>query len=61
VISKVKLDNVDVLNSSDGYELWAQKIIVFSEAMSLYDIIISGIDPSPLATTEELITFQQAS
>jgi hypothetical protein len=56
----VKLDNVEVLKSSDGYELWSQKISVFFEAIGLYEIIISGIDRSPLASAEELITFQLA-
>jgi hypothetical protein len=58
--SNVKLDNVEVLKSSDGYELWSQKMSVIFEAMGLYEIVVSGIDPSPLAFAEELITFQLA-
>jgi hypothetical protein len=60
VSSNVKLDNVEVLKSSDGYELWSQKMSVFFEAMGLYEIVVSGLDPSPLACAEELITFQLA-
>jgi hypothetical protein len=33
---------------------------VIFEAMGLYEIFVSGIDPSPLASVEELITFQLA-
>jgi hypothetical protein len=58
--SKVKLYNFEVLKSSDGYELWSQQMSVILEAMGLYEIIISGIDPFPLASPEELITFQLA-
>jgi hypothetical protein len=57
VSSNVKLDNVDVSKSSDGYELWSQKMSVIVEAMGLYKSVVSGIDPSPLASAEELITF----
>jgi hypothetical protein len=60
VSSNVKLDNVEVLKSSDGYELWSQKMLVIFEAMGIYEIVVSGIDPSPLASAEELITFQLA-
>jgi hypothetical protein len=60
VSSNVKLDNVEVLKSSDGYELWSQKMSVIFEAMGLYEIVVTGIDPSPLASAEELITFQLA-
>jgi hypothetical protein len=54
------LDNVAVLKSSGGYELWLQKMWVIFEAMGLYAIVVSGIDPSPLPSGEELITFQLA-
>jgi hypothetical protein len=60
VSSNVKLDNVEVLKSSDGYELWSQKMSVIFEARGLYEIVVSGIEPSPLASAEELITFQLA-
>jgi hypothetical protein len=60
VSSNVKLDNVEILKSSDGYELWSQKMLVIFEAMNLYEIVVSGIDPSPIAYAEELITFQLA-
>jgi hypothetical protein len=33
---------------------------VIFEAMDLYEIVVSGIDPSPLASAEELITIQLA-
>jgi hypothetical protein len=33
---------------------------VIFEAIGLYEIVVSGIDPSPLASAEELITFQLA-
>jgi hypothetical protein len=55
-----KLDNVEVLKLSDGYKLWSQKMSVIFKAMGLYKIVVSGIDSSPLASTEELITFQLA-
>jgi hypothetical protein len=54
------LDNVEVLKSSDGYELWSQKISVIVEAMGLYEIVVSSIDPSPLVSVEALITVQLA-
>jgi hypothetical protein len=60
VSSYVKLHNVEVLKSSDGYELWSQNMSVIFEAMGLYEIIVSGIDASPLASAPELITFQPA-
>jgi hypothetical protein len=31
---------------------------VIFEAVGLYEILVSGIDPSPLASVEELITFK---
>jgi hypothetical protein len=31
---------------------------VIFEAMGLYKIVVTGIDPSPLASAEELIIFQ---
>jgi hypothetical protein len=37
-----------------------QKISVIFEVMGLYKIVVMGIDPSPLASAEELITFQLA-
>jgi hypothetical protein len=58
VSSNVKLDNVEVVKSSDGYELWSQKMSDIFEAMGLYEIVVSGIDPSLLASAKELITFQ---
>jgi hypothetical protein len=60
VSSNVKLDNGEVLKSSDGYELWSQKISVIFEAMDLYEIVVLSIDPSPRAPAGELITFQLA-
>jgi hypothetical protein len=56
----IKLDIVAVRKSSNGYELWSQIISIIFEAMGLYEILVSGIDPSPLASAEELITFQLA-
>jgi hypothetical protein len=58
VSSNVKLDTVEVLKSSDRYELWSQKMSVSFEGMGLYEIVVTGIDPSPLASAEELITVQ---
>jgi hypothetical protein len=56
ISSNVKLDNVEVLKSYDGYELWSQKMSLIFEAMGFYEIDESGIDPSPLASAKELIT-----
>jgi hypothetical protein len=36
VSSHVKLDTVEVLKSSDGYEQWSQKMSVIVQAMVLY-------------------------
>jgi hypothetical protein len=58
--SNVKLDNVEVLKSSDGYELWSQKMSITFQTMGLYEIIVSGMYPSPLASAVESITFQLA-
>jgi hypothetical protein len=33
-------------------------MLVIFEAMGFYEIVVSGIDPSPLASAEKLITFQ---
>jgi hypothetical protein len=60
VSSNVKFDNVEVLKSSDGYELWSQKMSVIFEAMGLYKIVVSDIDLSRLESAEEVITFQLA-
>jgi hypothetical protein len=60
VSSNIKLDNLEVLKSSDGDELWCQKMSGIFEAMGLYEIIVSGIDPSLIVSAEELITFQLA-
>jgi hypothetical protein len=60
IFFNVKLDNVELLNLSDTYELWSQNISVIFDAMGLYKIIVSCIDPSPLASTKNLITFQLA-
>jgi hypothetical protein len=57
VSSNVKLDNVEVLKSSDGYDLWSQKMLVIVVVMGLYEIVVSGIDQSSLASAEDLITF----
>jgi hypothetical protein len=54
------LDNFEVLKLSDGYELWSQNMSVIFEAMGLYEIVVSGIDLSPFASAEELITVQLA-
>jgi hypothetical protein len=51
------MDDLKVLQSSDGCDLWAQKMSIIVEAMGLFDIIVSGIDPSLLASADELITF----
>jgi hypothetical protein len=60
VSSNVKLDNVEVLKSSDSYEMWSQKMSVIFEAIGLYEIVVLGIGPSPLASAEDLITIQLA-
>jgi hypothetical protein len=44
VSSNVKLNNVEVLKSTDGYELWLQKMSVIFKLMGLYEIVVSGID-----------------
>jgi hypothetical protein len=54
--SNLKLDNVELLNSPDGYKPWSQKISVICDAMGIYTIVVSGIDPSPLAYAVNLIT-----
>jgi hypothetical protein len=58
VSPNLKLDNVEVLKSFDGYELCFYKISIIFKGMGLYKIIVMGIDLSPLASAEELITFQ---
>jgi hypothetical protein len=60
VSSNVKLDKVQVPKSSDGDELWAQKMSVIFEAMGRYKIVVMYIDASSLASVDELITFQPA-
>jgi hypothetical protein len=60
VYSNVKLYNVDVLKLYDRYELWSQKMSVIFEVLGVYEIVVSGIDPSPLVSVEELITFHLA-
>jgi hypothetical protein len=57
VSSKIQLVNIQVLQSSDGYEQWSQKMSVIFEAMGLYEIVESGIDPSTSASTEASLTF----
>jgi hypothetical protein len=53
----VKLDNIEPLQLSDGYELWSQKMSVISEAMWVYEMVVSCIDPSPSISLEEFFTF----
>jgi hypothetical protein len=50
ISANVMLNHLEVLKLSDGYELWSQKISVPFEAIGLYDIILTGIDLSPLAS-----------
>jgi hypothetical protein len=57
VSSNVKWNNVEVLKSADGYELWSQKMLIIWEAMGLKKIVLTGINPLPLASADELITF----
>jgi hypothetical protein len=57
VSSNVTLDKVEVLISSEGNELWSQKMSVILDTMGLYEIVIMGIDSSLLVSSEELITF----
>jgi hypothetical protein len=58
VFCNVKVDNVELITLSDGYQLLSQKLSLILEAMSLYKIIVSGIDVLPHASAEELITFK---
>jgi hypothetical protein len=60
IVSNLKLDNSEVLKSSDGDEVWSQKMSVIFEVTGYYEIVVSGIDPSPLGSGEEVITFQLA-
>jgi hypothetical protein len=60
ISTNIKLDDVEVLKSSDPYEQWSQKMSFMFEAIELYEIVVSGIDTSPLASAEELITVQLA-
>jgi hypothetical protein len=60
VSSNVELANIEVLKSSNRYELWAQKMSVIFGARGIDKIVVSCINPSPLASAEELITFQLA-
>jgi hypothetical protein len=53
----IKWDNVDVLNLSDGYELWSQNILVIVEAMGPFKLVLPGINLFALASVEEMITF----
>jgi hypothetical protein len=58
IFSNVKLDNIELLMSSKGYEIWSQKMSVILKTMGHYEIVVSGIDPPPLTSAEKLITFQ---
>jgi hypothetical protein len=60
VSSNIKLNNFEVLKSSDGYELWSQKMSLILEVIGLYDIVVMGIDLSVLKSALELIIFQAA-
>jgi hypothetical protein len=60
VSSNVNLDNVDVLKSSESYELWSQSMLVIVEMIGLNEIIVKVINPLPVDSMEELITFQLA-
>jgi hypothetical protein len=57
ISSNVKLCNLEVVKLYDGSEQWLRKISVIFEAMGLYELFVSGIDPSPLASAEDLLTF----
>jgi hypothetical protein len=56
--SNGKLDNDELLKSSDSYELWSPKMLIIFEAIGLSEIVVRGINPSALGCAEELITFQ---
>jgi hypothetical protein len=58
ICANVKFNNVQVCKSSEGYGPWFQKMFIVFEAMGLYEIVVTGIDPSPLASVNILITFQ---
>jgi hypothetical protein len=58
ISSNVKLDNIESLKWGEGYKLWSKKMMVIFEAMGLYEIVVMGIDPSPLVFVEEWIIFQ---
>jgi hypothetical protein len=60
VSSNVKLNNVEVLKFSNGYELWLQKMSLIVEVLSSQEIVVTAINPSPLAFVEQWITFQLA-
>jgi hypothetical protein len=60
IACNVKLGKVEVLKLSDSYKLWSQKMSVIFEAMSLDNLIITCIDPSPHVSTEEWMTFEVA-
>jgi hypothetical protein len=45
IASNVKLDNVEVLESFNGYDLSSQTISLIFESMGHYKIVILSIDP----------------
>jgi hypothetical protein len=56
IFSNVKLDNVEVLKSAYGYELWCQKMSLNIDVMGIYKIVILDIDASPTPSAEKFIT-----
>jgi hypothetical protein len=60
VSSNIKLDDVEVLKSSNRYAISSQKMLVIFEAIGLYEILVLGINSSLLASADKSITFQLA-
>jgi hypothetical protein len=58
ILSNIKSDTVEVLKSSDGDELWTQKMSGSFPVMGIYKFVVSGVDPSGLASAEVLNFFQ---
>jgi hypothetical protein len=52
-----KLAKFEVLKVSDTYELCFYNMSIIVEVMSLYQMVVSSINLSPLVSSEELITF----
>jgi len=57
----VKLDNVEHLEGQQNYEDWSSQMVMVLDAMSMYNIVVDGVEPGWNASAPEQEGFQSLS